>query len=69
MRRYTVNIDMELLDQLQREYEDTTKTFIGLVDLEDRNRLKERRKVIRREVLELANRLNVPGPYWSTINA
>jgi hypothetical protein len=67
-RRYTLSIDMELLDQLQKEYEDTTKMFMGLVDLEDRNRLKERRKAIRREVLEITNRLNAPGPYWSTTN-
>jgi hypothetical protein len=68
MRRYTLNIAMEPFNQLQREYEDTTKRFMGLVDLEDRNRLKERRKAIRREVVELANSLDVPGPYWSTIN-
>ena len=69
MWRYTFSIDMELFDQLQKEYEDSTKAFVGLVDLEDRDRLKERRKAIRREVLELGNRLNVPGPYWSTITA
>jgi len=59
--------DMELFNQLQKEYEDTTKRFMGLVDLEDRNLLKERHKAIRREVVELANRLDIPGPYWSTI--
>jgi hypothetical protein len=58
---------MELFNQLQKEYEDTTKRFMGLVDLEDRSLLKERHKTIRREVVELANRLDIPGPYWSTI--
>jgi hypothetical protein len=58
---------MELLNNLQREYDDLAIQLAHPIDLADFQHLKERRDLILHEARSLAKELQISGSQWFAI--